>query len=100
MTFRIAGCLVALLGLLLTHSASASEIRRESVPSRYLGHELSFLVYVPDGYDQSEQSYPVLYLLHGFGDNERAWVDKGSIQAKADRLIAAGAIPPALIVMP
>jgi enterochelin esterase-like enzyme len=90
----------ALAGLLFAQGAVASEIRRETVPSRSLGHDLSFLVYVPDGYDTSEESYPVLYLLHGFGDNERAWVEKGSIQAKADALIAKGAIPPALIVMP
>jgi enterochelin esterase-like enzyme len=100
MKSRIAGCVLALLGFVLTHSAFAGEIRRESIPSRYLGHNLSFLVYVPDGYNQGDQSYPVLYLLHGFGDNENAWVEKGFIQAKADRLIASGAIPPALIVMP
>jgi enterochelin esterase-like enzyme len=97
---RIVGCVVALLSFLLANGAFASEIRRETVPSRYLGHDLPFLVYVPDGYNQSEKSYPVLYLLHGFGDNENAWVEKGSVQVKADRLIASGAIPPALIVMP
>src|SRR5262245_13710322 len=100
MKSRIAGCVFALIGLMLTQGVWASEIRRETVPSRYLGHDLSFLVYVPDGYAEGDQSYPVLYLLHGFGDNEKAWVEKGSIQSKADRLIASGAIPPALIVMP
>lgn len=105
MTFRIAGCIFALMGFLITqgvgaNAVSAGEIRRESIPSRYLDQDLNFLVYVPDGYDAGTDNYPVLYLLHGFGDNERAWVDKGSIQAKADRLIASSAIPPALIVMP
>src|SRR5262245_60877840 len=105
MTFRIAGCIFALIGFLITqgvgvNAVSASEIGRESFPSRYLSQDLSFLVYLPDGYAASHDNYPVLYLLHGFGDNEQAWVEKGSIQTKADRLIASGAIPPALIVMP
>ena len=100
MRFRIAGWVFAFVCLLFTQPLAASEIRRETLPSRALGQDLSFLVYVPDGYDTSAESYPVLYLLHGFGDNERAWVERGSIQAKADRLIASGAIPPALIVMP
>jgi enterochelin esterase-like enzyme len=78
----------------------AGEIRRETLSSRNLGQELPFLVYVPDGYALSGETYPVLYLLHGFGDNEKAWVDRAAIQARADRLIASGAIPPALIVMP
>jgi S-formylglutathione hydrolase FrmB len=100
MKFRIAGCVLALTGLLFAGAAAASDIHSQTFPSRALSHELSFLVYVPDGYAESGQSYPVLYLLHGYGDNEKAWVEKGSIQAKADRLIASGAIPPALIVMP
>jgi enterochelin esterase-like enzyme len=100
MTFRITGCAVALLSFLCGFGAFASEIRKGSFPSVSLGHEFSFLVYVPDGYDQGDKKYPVLYLLHGFGDSEAAWVEKGFIQAKADRLISTGAIPPALIVMP
>ena len=100
MRLRLAGCALALMGFLFTQSLAASEIRRETLASRALGQDMSFLVYVPDGYDASGDSFPVLYLLHGIGDNERTWVERGSIQAKADRLIASGAIPPALIVMP
>lgn len=96
----VAGLVVALANLVMVAGAISGEIRRESVPSRFLGHELPFMVYLPDGYHDSGQNYPVLYLLHGFGDNERAWVDKGGIQAKADKLIASGAMPPAIIVMP
>jgi enterochelin esterase-like enzyme len=105
MGLRVAACIFALIGFLFTQAigvtpATAGEIRHESLSSRFLGRELSFLVYVPDGYDASDENYPVLYLLHGCGDNENAWVERGSIQSKADRLIASGAIPPALIVMP
>ena len=100
MRLRVAGCVVALLTLLATHGVFASEIRRETFASRSMGRDFSFLVYVPDGYNDTDKSYPVLYLLHGYGDNENAWVEKGQVQSKADRLIATGAIPPALIVMP
>jgi enterochelin esterase-like enzyme len=100
MTFRIAGWGVALIALLFSGAAGASEIRRETIPSRFLGQDLTYLIYVPDGYEDSGQNYPVLYLLHGYGDNEKAWVEKGAIQAKADKLVASGAMPPALIVMP
>lgn len=92
--------IVALLCLFYVHQAFAGEIRREMLASKHLAQDLPFLVYVPDGYASSGLNYPVLYLLHGFGDNERAWVERGSIREKMDRLIAARIIPPALIVMP
>jgi enterochelin esterase family protein len=44
--------------------------------------------------------YPVLYLLHGFGDNQRAWTDVGKANVIADNLIAAGRAVPLVIVMP
>lgn len=80
--------------------ACAGEIRRETAASPALGHEMPFLVYLPDGYAGSGMRYPVLYLLHGAGGGESSWVDRGQLKETADRLIASGAIPPALIVMP
>ncbi len=100
MRLKLVGCALAVLGLMLAQVTRASEIQREVVASRFLNKDLPFLVYVPSAYAESSESFPVLYLLHGFGDNERAWVDRGSIQSRADALIASGAIPPALIVMP
>jgi enterochelin esterase-like enzyme len=61
---------------------------------------MTFTIYVPDGYHTSGLHYPVLYLLHGAGGDENAWVEHGGIRERADRLIASGAIPPTLIVMP
>jgi enterochelin esterase-like enzyme len=100
MTRRLAGFVIGLFAAFWAHAACAGEIRRETIPSRSLGQDLHFLVYVPDGYAESTESYPVLYLLHGFGDNEKTWTERGAIQAKADKLIAAGVMPRALIVMP
>lgn len=80
--------------------AFAGELKRETLRSVNLGRELPYLVYLPDGYENGQQYYPVLYLLHGAGDNENAWADKGLVREKADQLIESGVIPPTLIVMP
>jgi enterochelin esterase-like enzyme len=59
------------------------------------------VVYTPPGYDPAAATgYPVLYLLHGFGDNERAWTDVGRAHVIADNLIAAKRAVPLVIVMP
>jgi enterochelin esterase-like enzyme len=100
MTRRLAGFVIAVLGVLWAQAAIAGELRREVVFSASLGQDLPFLVYLPDGYAESGQNYPVLYLLHGFGDNERTWMERAAIQTKADKMIAAGIMPRALIVMP
>jgi S-formylglutathione hydrolase FrmB len=80
--------------------ASAGEIRTEIFASKALGRDMPYAVYLPDGYQAGRKQYPVLYLLHGAGGNERSWLERGQIKEKADRLIASGAIPPAIIVMP
>ena len=92
-------CLSA-VELLICVPGVAGELRREVLDSKSLGREMAFLVYVPDGYENGGQHYPVLYLLHGAGDNEAAWADKGLVREKADQLIESGVIPPTLIVMP
>lgn len=64
------------------------------------GKSINYSVYFPPGYDSSERSYPVVYLLHGYTDNETAWVQFGEIDIKASKAIREGIIPPMLIVMP
>ncbi len=80
--------------------AVAGEMHSETLRSTALGHIMRYVIYLPDGYKSGQKHYPVLYLLHGAGGDERAWEDKGHIRDKADRLIANGTIPPAIIVMP
>ena len=63
------------------------------------GKDRPVVVYTPPAYD-SNQSYPVVYLLHGFGDDETAWTDVGRAHWITDNLIAEGKIRPAIIVMP
>jgi enterochelin esterase-like enzyme len=95
------GAITTVLLTLLAHtSLHASELGRQVVPSTALARDLPFTVYLPDGYDQSTQRYPVLYLLHGAGGDDRVWGEQGGIKARTDRLIAAGMIPPTIIIMP
>lgn len=59
-----------------------------------------FFVYTPPGYDSNaNEKYPVLYLLHGGGEDERGWAFQGKTDLILDNLIAAGKAKPMLIVM-
>lgn len=59
-----------------------------------------FFIYTPPAYDQArDQRYPVLYLQHGGGEDERAWSIQGRVAQIMDTLIAAGQAKPMLIVM-
>jgi enterochelin esterase family protein len=55
-------------------------------------------VYTPPGYDQSHERYPVLYLLHGFGEDEAGWSEQGHENFILDNLIASGKAKPMIIV--
>lgn len=68
--------------------------------SSILGQKVKYSVYLPAGYDVSENDYPVVYLLHGLGDNETAWVEYGRIAQIADIAIAKKEIVPMVFVIP
>lgn len=57
-------------------------------------------IYTPPGYDtNSKMRYPVLYLLHGWGENELGWTFQGHVDQIMDNLIAANKAKPMIIVM-
>ena len=58
------------------------------------------VVYTPAGYENSRRKYPVLYLLHGMGGDETAWLDFGRAAQILDNLIAQGKAQPMIVVMP
>lgn len=60
-----------------------------------------FFMYTPPGYDaNSNEKYPVLYILHGGGEDERGWATQGKTDLILDNLIAEGKAKPMLVVMP
>lgn len=56
-------------------------------------------VYCPPGYDMNQQTYPILYLQHGGGEDERGWSAQGRTDIIMDNLIAKGEAVPMIIVM-
>ena len=77
---------------------SASQVIVTSYPST-IG-EAGVAVYLPAGYATSETDYPVLYLLHGSGDDEAGWLTKGKAKAILDSLITNQRCQPMIVVMP
>ena len=71
-----------------------------SVSSKITGYDVNYSVYLPPCYESSQRAYPVLYLLHGYTDNETAWVQFGEVNRTADKAIEEGLIPPMIIIMP
>ncbi|WP_330941476.1 esterase [Bacteroides sp. MSB163] len=65
-----------------------------------LGLERRMTVYTPAGYETGGKRYPVLYLLHGMGGDEEAWISLGRTAQILDNLIAQGKAKPMIVVMP
>ena len=75
------------------------DIRQKRYFSQMSGWKRCF-VYTPPGYDKNtDQRYPVLYLLHGGGEDERGWGQQGKTDLILDNLIAEGKAVPMMIVM-
>lgn len=69
--------------------------------SKTLGITRGLNIYTPPGYDKNtNRKYPVLYLLHGSGDNERGWSTVGRMNVILDNLIAEKHAVPMIVVMP
>jgi len=69
-------------------------------PSPSTGTSRRAFVYTPPGYDASKSKrYPVLYLQHGWGEDETAWTNQGHANLIMDNLIAQGKVKPFIIVM-
>ena len=71
-----------------------------SVKSKILNMERKYAIYLPPDYESSQRSYPVLYLLHGAGDDHSGWIQFGEVQHIADNAIKDGTATPMIIVMP
>ncbi len=68
--------------------------------SKILKMDRHYSIYLPPGYDTAGRCFPVLYLLHGAGDDHTGWIQSGEVQRIADKAIAEGKATPMIIVMP
>lgn len=94
---------ILLLYLLTFSSGRAQESKvfdRLTMQSKILNMERKYAIYLPPGYEQSEREYPVLYLLHGAGDDQTGWIQFGEVQHIADKAIREGTATAMIIVMP
>lgn len=80
----------------------AASIVHESLSfqSSILNKDVRYSIYLPDGYDGSSRKYPVLYLLHGWTDDETSWLQMGEMKRIADKTIASYHATEMIIVMP
>jgi len=85
---------------MLDANAQGKVLTKQIIKSSILNKEVHYTIYLPNGYDKNERSYPVTYLLHGHGDADDGWVQYGEINRLADAAIKEGKMPPMIIVTP
>ena len=77
------------------------EIRIKRYYSTVFNTWRQFYIYTPPGYDVNpNEKYPVLYILHGGGEDERGWATQGKTDLILDNLIAVKKAKPMLVVIP
>ena len=82
------------------HDVPHGEVRAVWYDSPTLGTTRRMMIYLPPGYEQDRQRYPVFYLLHGSGGDETVWLEQGRAAQVLDNLIASGNAEPMIVVMP
>ncbi len=93
--------LAIFMGIHIGLSAQTSKVFDNlSLPSKILNMERKYAIYLPPDYESSTRSYPVLYLLHGGGDDQTGWVQFGEVMNITDKAIAEGKATPMIIIMP
>ena len=94
------GFFSCLLLIQATAQQSGKVLEKQTIKSTVLGKDVNYTVYLPADYASSERTYPVVYLLHGFTDDNTGWLQFGEVNRYADKAIAEGTIPPMIIIMP
>lgn len=94
--------LLILLSSVLTFGqiSHGSVKEKQVLYSEILGDTVHYTIYLPYDYYSSERYYPVVYLLHGYTDDDSGWLQFGEANAIADELIAKREIPPMILVTP
>lgn len=68
--------------------------------SEMVDYQVEYSIYLPPDYESSLRYYPVVYLLHGYSDDETGWIQYGEIKSIVDNGITEGDFPPCIIVIP
>ncbi len=98
---RLALSVFLLLASVIPAPAQTGEIREGlTMQSQILHKQMRYSIYLPPGYEASRRLYPVLYLLHGYTDNDSAWIHFGEMAQALDDGIARREITPMIVVMP
>lgn len=92
--------LLMLVSLVTLRAQTGKVMDNLSMSSKILKGERKYAIYLPPDYETSQRSYPVLYLLHGGGDDQTGWVQFGEVLHIADKAIREGTATPMIIIMP
>jgi enterochelin esterase-like enzyme len=84
----------------LLFSQGGKIIDQLSLKSKILDSERKYAIYLPSDYDYSNREYPVLYLLHGAGDDHTGWIQFGEVKSITDKANKNGVSTSMIIVMP
>jgi len=74
-------------------------VRDITIDSQILGRQMKYSLYLPEGYD-GQTTLPVLYMLHGYGDDQNSWLDKGDLAALTSAAISNGEVGKMVVVTP
>ena len=77
---------------------NGQDIRGLEIASTAMKQTMKYNVWLPPKFDENK-AYPILYLLHGAGDDQNAWLDKGNAMQIAAKYVKANGVP-MIIVMP
>src|SRR6478736_5321009 len=91
---------IAFLFVCLVHYGQGMLKESLSFQSAILNRTVKYSIYLPEHYEAGNRKFPVLYLLHGYTDNETGWTQFGEVSNIADKAISSGEATPMIIAMP
>jgi enterochelin esterase-like enzyme len=98
---------VKLIGFLILLNASAVCAQEKlriieglSMSSKILSQDVKYSIILPEDYYTSNKNYPVVYLLHGLGDDGSSWLEYGQVSQAVDGAVKKGEIIPMIYIMP
>ena len=77
-----------------------SRVQYKTFRSELLDRQVSYALYLPPSYDNSERKYPVVFFLHGANENERRWSTRGRTDIMLDRMVEAGEMGEFIVAIP